>query len=176
MEAWGAALYGDPCRECGFDWSIAPPDGIRWVETLPERLTDATRHAQGAERRAHGGWSVTEYICHIGDNLRQWSERIQCARLSGSSAVAGYDPDTLAAARGYAELTLESAIWSTAISVREWAAVLQDALAEGIHLSHASRGTQTAQDIVRNNCHDGHHHLWDVKEILGRPTDPRFGA
>lgn len=31
MEAWGAALYGNPCRECGFDWSISPQDAIAWM-------------------------------------------------------------------------------------------------------------------------------------------------
>lgn len=165
MEAWGAALYGDPCRECGFDWSIGAADAIAWVSTFDGRLAEATANARGDERRPSGGWSVTEYTAHIGDNLRQWAERVQGARLDGRTELAGYDPDELAAARGYADLTLGAASWSACQAALLWVSVLEPAVTEGVSLRHATRGPQRAEDVARNNCHDAYHHLWDIQTI-----------
>ena len=95
MEPWGAALYGDPCAACGYDWSRTPAEAVDWIDGWAGHLTAATAGADGAERHPDGGWSVTEYVCHVGDNLRQWSERLQSALLARQRTVAGYDPDAL---------------------------------------------------------------------------------
>lgn len=165
MELWGASLFGDPCGECGFDWSLTTDDALRWMVQAPDRFAAATQLAEGSERRA--GWSVSEYVSHVGDNLRQWAERVQGARLAGRVEVAGYDPDELAAVRSYAAIPLPAALWSLQLSVDAWTDVLRLALAEGVELQHATRGLQPAEDIARNNTHDAHHHLWDVVTILG---------
>lgn len=109
---------------------------------------------------------MTEYVCHVGDNLRQWAERVQSCRLSGQVEVVGYDPDVLADARAYATLSLEAAVWSTGMAAVGWAEVLTLALDEAVELQHQTRGLQRAADIAHNNCHDAHHHLWDIREIL----------
>jgi hypothetical protein len=167
MESWGANLYGDPCRECAFDWSIGAADAVAWVAGLEPRLADATATARGPERRPTGGWTVSGYVSHVGDNLRQWAERVQCARLSGQLEVSGYDPDVLAEARAYTEISLEAAVWSAGLAATAWASVLGDAVREGVELTHVTRGLQRAQDVARNNCHDVFHHLWDIEQILG---------
>ena len=173
MEPWGAALYGDPCAQCGFDWSLTPQQAVRRVSDWSAHLAGATPGADGSERRPEGGWSVTEYVSHVGDNLRQWSERVQSARLARQPDVAGYDPDALAASRGYAALPLAVAAWSSALAAATWAEVLEQALLEKVDLEHATRGRQTAADVARNNCHDAHHHLWDIRRILAARN---FGA
>jgi len=175
MEPWGAALFGDPCHECGFDWSIKPEDAVGWIAGLGSRLAESTTQANGSERDGKRSWSITEYVCHVGDNLRQWAERVQCARLSRQFEVAGYDPDILAEAREYAALSLAAAAWSTGLAAAAWANVLTAALDEEIELQHATRGAQRAEDIARNNCHDAYHHLWDVSEILKTARRPKFG-
>jgi hypothetical protein len=38
--------------------------------------------------------------------------------------------------------------------------------------THPERGPQTVTDVVRTNAHDVHHHLHDVRRILGRPVTP----
>ncbi len=134
------------------------------------RLAEATAGANGAERRPAGGWTVTEYVCHVGDNLRQWSERVQSALLARRSDVAGYDPDALAAARRYAALPLAVAAWSSELAAAAWVEVVGRALREGVTLRHATRGRQTAADVARNNCHDAYHHLWDIGQILASPV------
>ena len=169
MERWGAALYGDPCRACGFDWSLTPPEAVGWVRGWGARLAVVTAGADGTERRPSGGWTVTEYVCHVGDNLRQWSERLQGALLVQRTRVAGYDPDALAAARGYAALPLAAAAWSSELAAAAWAEVVGRALGEEVVLQHATRGAQRAADVARNNCHDAYHHLWDIREILAVP-------
>jgi hypothetical protein len=172
METWGAALYGDPCAACGFDWSLTPRDALEWVAGWGTHLAEATADADGTERRPSGGWTVSEYVCHVGDNLRQWSERLQIALLTRQRTIAGYDPDALAAARGYAALPLAVAMWSSELAAATWVEVLGRALRENLELQHATRGRQTAADVTRNNCHDAYHHLWDIKEILATTRSP----
>ncbi|MFX4285228.1 hypothetical protein ACQBJO_05645 [Janibacter sp. G349] len=163
MEPWGADLFGDPCRECGFEWSVKPDDAVAWIADLDSRLRAATASLQGDERL--DGWAVTEYVSHIGDNLRQWAERLQTARLTGRSAVSGYDPDALALARGYEQLPVAVALWSAGDAAERWVEVLAASIEEGVVLQHATRGRQRAEDIARNNCHDAHHHIWDIRRI-----------
>jgi hypothetical protein len=165
MSTWGAAYYGDPCRECGFDWTIDVHDAIVFIERLPIEAARHTTGADGSRRRPGGGWTIGEYVSHMADNLRNWAERVQAARLSGKNEVAGYDPDELAIARRYDALPLEAALWSLSNSCRAWTAVLRPALTEGVVLIHEDRGTQTAQDVARNNSHDTWHHLWDIDAI-----------
>ncbi len=85
-----------------------------------------------------GGWSVTEYVCHVGDNLRQWSERLQSALLCQQREVAGYDPDALATARGYTALPLAVAAWSSQLAATAWVEVAQRALRENVVLRLAA--------------------------------------
>lgn len=170
-EPWGAALFGDPCRQCGFGWGLAPAEAVRWVADLGDRFASATATARGAERRPSGGWSVAEYVCHVGDNLRQWAERIQASRLASQSTVDSYDPDILADARGYAATPLTVALWSAGLAADSWVDVMTLALSENVEVHHRTRGRQRAEDIARNNCHDAFHHLWDVSSILTATAD-----
>ncbi|WP_181309952.1 hypothetical protein [Nocardioides campestrisoli] len=163
VELWGAPLYGDPCRECGFAWSISPQDAVAWVRDFEQHARVAVGSLTGDERL--GGWSVAEYVSHVGDNLRHWSERVQAARLSGRTQVAGYDPDALGDARGYASIPLQVGLWSAGHAAQRWADVLGAALDEGVELQHVARGLQRAEDVARNNCHDAYHHLWDIRRI-----------
>jgi hypothetical protein len=166
VEAWGAALFGQPCRECGFDWSLSPAHAVAVIAGAPAEVERRIQTAQGDERRAAGGWSVTEYVSHLADNLRNWAERVQAARLGEVNEVVGYDPDELARVRGYAAIPVQAAAWSLRISCGLWVPVMQAALADGVVLHHAMRGEQRAEDIARNNCHDLFHHLWDLDQIL----------
>lgn len=166
MERWGADLYGQPCTTCGFDWGIAPAAARDLVITLPDRLAAATAGRTGTERHPDLGWGVTEYVCHVGDNLRGWAERLAAGWLAGQTSVAGYDPDRLAEVRGYTALPLAVALWSLQASVILWVASVDRALAADVTLEHATRGPQRAQDVARNNAHDAVHHEHDIARIL----------
>jgi SAM-dependent methyltransferase len=169
-------LYGDPCRACGFDWSLTPAEAVRWVSGWGARLAATTAAADGSERRPGGGWSVGEYVCHVGDNLRQWAERLQSALLAQQVRVAGYNPDALAEARGYGALPLAVAAWSSELAAASWVEVVSRALDAEVTLWHATRGPQRAADVARNNCHDAYHHLWDIRQILVTSSSGRISA
>jgi hypothetical protein len=166
MERWGTALYGQPCRECGFDWSTAPVDAVDFVEAATDALKQIVGDAAGDQRGELRAWSVSEYVSHMGDNLRNWAERIQAGRLASVREVGGYDPDELAVARRYESIPLQVAMWSLELSCRAWGVVVREALSEDVVLVHVSRGEQRAADVARNNCHDVWHHLWDIEQIV----------
>lgn len=109
---------------------------MRWMTRGTARFASTGQEATGLERL--DGWSVAEDVCHVGDNLRQWAERVQASRLAHSPEVTGYDPDWLAQARNYAAIPLPVAIWSLRLGAEVWCTVLNDA----------------------------YHHLWDVNRIL----------
>ena len=166
MERWGAELYGDPCRDCGFAWSLDPPEAIALVRGLPDRARLLLAGHTGLERRPDLAWSAAAYVSHVTDNLRNWAERLAGARCGGAFDVPGYDPDLIAAARRYNEISSAAALWSLERAVDAWAESVAGALREQIVLRHATRGLQRAEDVARNNAHDGQHHLWDIGRIL----------
>jgi hypothetical protein len=169
MEEWGARLYGDPCRDCGFSWQLTAREAIRVVEQLPERSRQLLSGHTGHERHPDLAWTPAAYLSHITDNLRNWAERLAGARLAGAVSVPGYDPDLMAAARRYNEIAPAAALWSLEHAAAAWVESATAALDDEVVLQHATRGIQRAQDVARNNAHDGFHHLWDIKRILDFP-------
>jgi hypothetical protein len=168
VERWGAGLYGDPCRDCGFDWRLTPSDAVAALRATPDAYAGRLAGATGRERHPDLSWTAAGYVCHVTDNLRAWSERLAGAYLAGATEVPGYDPDLLAEARHYTGIALAGALWSLRWAAAGWAEAVETALAAGVVLRHATRGAQRAEDVARNNAHDAHHHLWDVDRILGR--------
>jgi len=166
VEKWGAALYGDPCGGCGFDWSLTPREAIRIVEELPARCRELLEGHTGHERHPGLAWNPAAYVSHVTDNLRNWAERLVGARLSGAVGVPGYDPDLLAHARHYNEIALAAALWSLERATVAWSESVAATLDDGVVLQHATRGAQRAEDVARNNAHDGYHHVRDIERIL----------
>ncbi|NGO11700.1 hypothetical protein G5C60_29920 [Streptomyces sp. HC44] len=166
MELWGVRLYGNPCRDCGFDWALTPLDAVAQVSRVPERYAGLLKGRRGDEFHPELAWNVTAYVSHVTDNLRTWAERLVGARLSGARRVPGYDQDLLAKARCYNDIVLEGALWSLQGAARAWVESVSAALDEGVVLEHAARGIQRAEDVARNNAHDAAHHAWDIERIL----------
>src|SRR5580692_4540667 len=84
VEAWGARLYGDPCRECRFDWSITPSAAASLVAAIPARYASLLDGQDAARRYPGLDWTAGAYVCHVTDNLRVWAERLAGAALGGS--------------------------------------------------------------------------------------------
>lgn len=165
-EPWGSRLYGNPCRECHFDWEMRPTATVRLVEGLPAEYAGRLRNATGREFHPDLAWSTSAYVSHVSDNLRIWSERLKGALVSGEKRVAGYDQDLLGVARRYEEINLHAALWSLDWAVLGWTRTMREALKAGTELEHSTRGIQRAEDIARSNAHDAVHHLWDIDRIL----------
>ena len=163
---WGSQLYGNPCRECDFNWEISSAQAVALVQQLSTMYAARLESSTGTETCAQLDWSVSAYVCHVVDNLRIWSERLAGARLSGESRVTGYDQVLLGVARRYEVINLRAALWSLDWAVREWSESLRAALVAGTELRHSDRGRQSVEEVARNNAHDAIHHLWDIERII----------
>jgi hypothetical protein len=93
VERWGADLYGDPCRECGFGWGLSPAQAIAWMRAAPDAYAGRLAGATGRERHPDLAWTTAAYVSHVTDNLRTWAERLAGGYLAGDLEVPGYDPD-----------------------------------------------------------------------------------
>jgi len=159
---WGTSLYGDPCRECGYDWAISLEDALSIMAAIPARYAALLGDNDGSQRHPDLAWSAGAYVCHVTDNLRIWAERLAGCALGGHRHVSGYDENLLARARAYERVPIAGALWSLRHAVDNWTEAVDLALRGRIVLIHAERGAQTALDVVRNNTHDAYHHEWDI--------------
>jgi hypothetical protein len=167
MITWGAEKFGQPCRECGFDWDQTADEYIEIVAGIPFRFTALTQDATGTESIPELSWDVRDYTCHVADNLRNSSERLLGALETGDPHLSAYDPDELSVARRYESIALPAALWSLERSVDGWLEVATLAVSEDLVFEHVTRGRQTALDVVGGNAHDAFHHAWDLTRILG---------
>lgn len=165
MDRWAGALYGDPCRECTFAFSVELEESLAYVAGVPEELSSLLATADGAERHPDLGWSVGSYVCHVADNLRIWAERL-AGSAAGATAVAAYDDNLLAAARSYADIPLAAALWSVGRARGDWVAAVADVPRDGAVVVHRERGDMLLEDIARSVAHDAFHHVWDIRRSL----------
>ncbi len=166
MVEWGPSVYGDPCRDCGFSWAVPLDEARTVVAGLPGAYGALVSGASGNERHPDLGWSVSEYVCHVGDNLRIWAERLVGTIMGASPEVGRYDENELADARNYEMIPLESARWSLSRSVADWQEVVGRSRRVGIVVVHPERGELSLADVVTSNAHDGFHHQWDIRRTL----------
>jgi hypothetical protein len=163
MDSWGAALYGDPCRECGFDWSLSVAGALDLVADVPRTYTALLAGSDGSQRHPDLEWTAGGYVCHVTDNLRIWAERLAGAALGDARPVPTYDADRLGRARCYDLIPVAGALWSLERAAEGWGQALELAIEQHVVLRHAGRGEQRVADVARNNAHDAYHHGWDVR-------------
>jgi hypothetical protein len=166
MSEWGRDTFGDPCRQCGFRWTITRDDAVALVSAAPDELARVLRHADGSERHGERAWPVVGYVCHMADNLRIWAERLVGLVSGDRRPVAPYDQDELARTRGYPEIALGGALWSLGRAVGDWTDAVRLADDAPITLVHPHRGPQSLVDVVRTNSHDVGHHCWDIQRAI----------
>ena len=170
MGTWSESVYGDPCRGCGYGWGASFEDARTSVVSAPDGYRRLLAGATGTERHPDLAWSVTAYVCHVGDNLRIWAERLAGVAGGGPGVVAAYDENALAAARRYGSAALAGALWSLGRAAADWVAAVDLVPATGTVLVHPERGELGRLDVARANAHDVAHHRWDVARSLGRPV------
>ena len=158
--------YGNPCRECGFDWALSLDDALAEMARVPASFVTAVAHATGNERHPDLAWSVAAYVSHVADNLRIWAERLMGVVLGASPVVGGYDESELARARNYALIPLEAALWSLRLSTAEWLKAVASSRGRGTVLVHPQRGELDLSAVVLSNTHDALHHRWDIERTL----------
>lgn len=167
VNAWGPVTFGDPCRECGFDWNITADDAVAVVLGAPAAYRDALRDASGSESTPDLVWNVTAYVAHVADNLRVWGERLAAAGGSDEPiTLVSYDSDALASARRYDSLPLTGVLWGLSEAAASWVRAWKSSNGPDWVLLHAERGPISAEDIARTNAHDIVHHQFDLRRCL----------
>jgi hypothetical protein len=165
-ETWGPERFGDPCRECGFGWSLTSEQAVAAVLALPDTFDDLIGSADGSLRHPDLDWTVGAYVCHVADNLHIWAQWLAGAALAGEAGVPGYEERDLGDARFYTRVPVGGALWLLRQATRPWHDAVMVAQAHDVVLAHASRGPQSVHDVVRSNAHDAFHHGWDIGRIL----------
>jgi hypothetical protein len=169
---WGRRTFGDPCRECSFDWSLSFDEIVDLVRSLPAGYAATLAGCDGSESIAALEWPAISYVCHVVDNLRIWAERRAVADLGGRPTVASYDNDGLAAARNYVGVPLSGALWSRGRAATDWQEAAERGERAGVVLLHPDRGPQTVLDAIGNNAHDAFHHHLDLTRIVSARLSP----
>jgi hypothetical protein len=141
-------------------------DAMALVDAVPAQLAGLLGDADGRQRHPDLTWPVVAYVCHVGDNLRIWAERLAGLAAGDPRPVAPYDQDLLARARGYDEIALSGALWSLARAAQDWTVAVGLADDAGITLVHRQRGEHGLLDVVRSNAHDAGHHCWDIRTTI----------
>ncbi len=166
MHEWAKSVYGDPCHQCGYSWAVETTDAITMVADVPGAYRSLVEGATGEERHATLDWSVSAYVCHVGDNLRIWAERLVGIAAGADRHVVGYDESALARARQYEAIPLPAALWSLTSAVADWRDAVRRSVPDGPLLLHPARGEQTLGEVVVSNAHDAFHHGWDIARTL----------
>jgi hypothetical protein len=145
---------------------------VELVGGIPFAYGELLQGCDGSEKHPDLGWSVTGYVCHVGDNLRIWAERLAGINAGAPIEVGGYDQDLLADARRYGAVSLEGAIWSLHAAARDWSQVVgqvlgsPDRTTDCVVIVHPDRGPQTLTEVVLSNAHDAIHHSWDIRRSI----------
>jgi hypothetical protein len=166
VDHWGAPLYGDPCRECGFTWVARPDALVSLMGGLPDSIDELVIGATGTEQLPDLGWNISGYLAHMTDNTRIWAERLIAVARGADAHVVPYDPDLLAESRHYNDVALQGTTWSFRIAVETWLSAVDEAEPVGIVMVHSVRGEMELSDVVASNVHDAFHHRWDLTRIL----------
>jgi hypothetical protein len=169
--AWWIEEWGNPCRECGFDWAQSPESVITAVEALPDKFDALLAGHTGDETAAdaHPGeviWTAKAYVFHVADNLRIFAERLEGVFAGGPTMLAAYDQDELAAARNYDGMSLQAALWSVRTATDAWASAARESLTRPFTFQHAERGELNSAEITRGPGHDALHHYRDVTRAV----------
>jgi len=116
------ATYGDPCRRCGYDWSLEPGPCNEIVSSVPDRSAALMAGQDGKREHVDLEWNATAYVVHVGDVLRIWANRVSAAALGSSDPIVPYNEGELGVVRGYMELPLAGALWALERAVGDWLA------------------------------------------------------
>jgi hypothetical protein len=163
---WGRQAFGDPCRECGYRWDTSTSVGVASVAGIGAEFRIALRGSDGDVTHPELSWSAKGYVLHVADNLRIWAERLEARVAGAAEVVATYDDNSLAIARNYEGMSMESAWVALDHAVAQWLEAVRKGLDARPTLRHPERGLLSIDDVIATNCHDARHHLWDVRRTL----------
>ena len=166
MNRWGPDTFGDPCHECGFDWATSQDAAAAAIVACPDVLAALIADRDGRSRADGLEWSAAGYVCHVGDSLRVWAERLASVSLGDPGPIAEYDQEMLADARHYTDVGVRGALWSLRRAVADWQAAVALAGEHDITMLHPELGEMTLLDVTLIRAHDVMHHTLDIERSV----------
>lgn len=166
MTIWGPKKYGDPCRECGYDWSISQREAVSLIASLPARFRTLLDGRDPGLRHPDLGWSAGAYVAHTGDNLRIFAERFAALDLGAYRDDFPYSPDLLAEARQYEQIPISGALWSLDHAAADLVEAIEASTGKFVAIEVQEQGPETPLDFVRTITHDAYHHAWDIQRTF----------
>ena len=153
--------YGDPCRVCGFIWSLDLYTAKEIIVGAADRLGSLRRAPAETTTPIRGTWGVAGYVAHMADTVRIRAERLAAASLDTTAAVVPYDEEALGNVMGYNKASLLGSLWALERALEGWRAA--HALAEpDVRLVHSEQGPLTVDGAQRILAHEVHHHTMDI--------------
>lgn len=159
------------CRVSYADVSVAA--ALAEIRLVPGRVRQAVEgvSAEHSRRRpATGGWSVTEYSCHLRDVYASSTVRVHWACAFDGARVEPMLNDVRASRLRYNERDLTAVVDELAANVRGFvdeAGTVGDADWERT-VERLPGERRTVRWLVRQAMHEGVHHLADIRATLER--------
>ncbi|HTX81803.1 MAG TPA: hypothetical protein VME44_06460 [Streptosporangiaceae bacterium] len=151
------------CAECGFDWQAARPDVIDLVAHAPQAAVDAITRIPDPTRRSGPRWSAAMYLWHLVDAVRIGTERLLTLSHDPDRGIPCWDENAVAEARRYQQLSPTVGLMVLRTAVQAWT-VIAAAAPSDIEVRHPQFGALRADDLIRRDGHEVHHHLMDIND------------
>jgi DinB superfamily len=157
------------CEQCGFDWEAGLDEDIRLVARFPDRASELLEGAGDVAHRRPTAetWSPNEYVWHLVDIFRMFSEWLHMTRVLDVPTLAPFDSDQLATVRGYAERPVQTGLWALRNAVELF---VQEAARADPARTVTYKGWRdvTAREVIGFAAHEVAHHTHDLeRQVAG---------
>jgi hypothetical protein len=149
------------CGECGFDWQVTRTDAIDLVAQAPDAAVDAITRIPDPTRRSGARWSASMYVWHLVDVLRIGTERLLTLSHDPDRGIPCWDENAVAEARRYQQLSPTVGLMVFRSAAQAWT-VIAAATPHDIEVRHPQFGVLGADELIRRDSHEVHHHLMDI--------------
>jgi hypothetical protein len=166
------------CDECGLAYAaVSVQAALPVIGALPAAVGDAISAvpADALRRRpSTGGWSITEYVCHLRDVYATYTIRLHRSRTEDGPVVEPMFNDLRALRFRYNErdaaLVLDELAATASGFCEEIGCIGHD---EWDRVVTRPPGEQrTARWLVRQAMHEGRHHLADIRRTGASVSAP----
>jgi uncharacterized damage-inducible protein DinB len=160
------------CSSCRIAYAEVPTaEALAEITLVPDRVTaavDGVSTEQARTRRVVGGWSATEYACHLRDVYAVSMVRVHWACVFDGATVEPMFNNVRAARLRYNERDLRNVLDELEASVQgfvEEASLVADAdWSRTVERLPGER--RTVRWLLRQAMHEGVHHVADIRGVL----------
>ncbi len=165
----GVERYGEPCRACGYSWSLSYDEALQKVCEAPGRLRELIEGREDAamQKPDEDTWSPSGYVWHLSDWFRIQGQRIYAIDQDPrySFVPLKVEPDELGSIFEYDALPPVSGLWAL-----DRAAELFVQAARGADRGRAFTAPKgeswTVGQLIVWVAHEAVHHEMDVRRGL----------